>query len=133
MSRNSTAWRADGTLARLDTAFSRDQADKVYVQHRMLEAAADLWRWLQQGAHFYVCGDATRMAKDVDAALRRIARGEGGLSEAQATRLDRRTGAPGPLPAGYLLRDRSPTEKPVPDQRAALPRQRLFVVLYTSA
>lgn len=79
------AWRANGTLARLDTAFSRDQASKVYVQHRMLEAAADLWRWLQQGAHFYVCGDATRMAKDVDAALRRIARTEGGLSEAQAT------------------------------------------------
>jgi sulfite reductase (NADPH) flavoprotein alpha-component len=79
------AWRADGTLARLDTAFSRDQADKVYVQHRMLEAATDLWRWLQQGAHFYVCGDATRMAKDVDAALRRIARDEGGLSDAQAT------------------------------------------------
>ncbi len=79
------AWRADGTLARLDTAFSRDQANKLYVQHRMLEASADLWRWLQQGAHFYVCGDATRMARDVDAALRRIARGEGGLSEAQAT------------------------------------------------
>jgi sulfite reductase (NADPH) flavoprotein alpha-component len=79
------AWQADGTLARLDTAFSRDQAAKVYVQHRMLEAATDLWRWLQQGAHFYVCGDATRMAKDVDAALRRIARTEGGLSETQAT------------------------------------------------
>ena len=79
------AWRADGTLARLDTAFSRDQANKLYVQHRMLEASAALWRWLQQGAHFYVCGDATRMARDVDAALRRIARSEGGLSEAQAT------------------------------------------------
>jgi sulfite reductase (NADPH) flavoprotein alpha-component len=79
------AWRETGTLARLDTAFSRDQAKKVYVQHRMLEAAADLWRWLQQGAQFYVCGDATRMAKDVDAALRRVARDEGGLSETQAT------------------------------------------------
>ena len=80
-----TAWLADGTLARLDTAFSRDQSRKVYVQHRMQENAADLWRWLQQGAHFYVCGDAQRMAKDVDAALRRIARSEGNLTEAQAT------------------------------------------------
>lgn len=80
-----TAWLADGTLGRLDTAFSRDQRNKVYVQHRMLEAATDLWRWLQQGAHFYVCGDALRMARDVDAALRRIARTEGGLTEDQAT------------------------------------------------
>jgi sulfite reductase (NADPH) flavoprotein alpha-component len=80
-----SAWLADGTLARLDVAFSRDQASKVYVQHRMQENAADLWRWLQQGGHFYVCGDATRMARDVDAALRRIARSEGGLSETQAT------------------------------------------------
>ncbi len=51
----------------------------------MLEAATDLWRWLQQGAYFYVCGDATRMARDVDAALRRIARTEGGLTETQVT------------------------------------------------
>jgi sulfite reductase (NADPH) flavoprotein alpha-component len=77
-------WLADGTLARLDVAFSRDQAAKNYVQHRMAEHAADLWRWLQEGAHFYVCGDATRMARDVDAALRRIAMIEGGLDEAQA-------------------------------------------------
>jgi len=78
------AWLADGTLARLDVAFSRDQARKDYVQHRMAEHAADLWRWLQDGAHFYVCGDATRMARDVDAALRRIAMLEGQLDEAQA-------------------------------------------------
>jgi sulfite reductase (NADPH) flavoprotein alpha-component len=78
------AWQADGTLARLDVAFSRDQARKDYVQHRMAENAADLWRWLQEGAHFYVCGDATRMARDVDAALRRIAMTEGKLDEAQA-------------------------------------------------
>jgi hypothetical protein len=63
------AWRKTGTLSRLDTAFSRDQANKIYVQDRMLENAADLWRWLQDGAYFYVCGDALRMAKDVDAAL----------------------------------------------------------------
>jgi sulfite reductase (NADPH) flavoprotein alpha-component len=83
--REFTGWANDGTLSRLDTAFSRDQQAKIYVQHRMMEAASDLWRWLQQGAHFYVCGDAMRMAKDVDAALRQIARGEGGLSDAQAT------------------------------------------------
>ncbi len=78
------AWLADGTLRRLDTAFSRDQAEKIYVQHRMAENAADLWRWLQDGGHFYVCGDALRMARDVDTALRQVAMTEGGLNEAQA-------------------------------------------------
>jgi sulfite reductase (NADPH) flavoprotein alpha-component len=78
------AWLADGTLSRLDVAFSRDQASKDYVQHRMADNAADLWRWLQDGAHFYVCGDANRMARDVDAALRRIAMSEGKLDEGQA-------------------------------------------------
>jgi sulfite reductase (NADPH) flavoprotein alpha-component len=78
------AWLADGTLSRLDVAFSRDQAGKDYVQHRMADNAADLWRWLQDGAHFYVCGDANRMARDVDAALRRIAMTEGRLDETQA-------------------------------------------------
>lgn len=78
------SWLARGTLSRLDTAFSRDQAQKIYVQNRMIEAAADLWRWLQDGAHFYVCGDASRMAKDVDAALRRIAMEQGGLDESRA-------------------------------------------------
>jgi sulfite reductase (NADPH) flavoprotein alpha-component len=77
-------WLADGTLRRLDTAFSRDQAEKLYVQHRMAENAADLWRWIQDGGHFYVCGDAMRMAKDVDTALRLVAMTEGGLDEAQA-------------------------------------------------
>jgi sulfite reductase (NADPH) flavoprotein alpha-component len=61
-----------GVLHRLDLAFSRDQAEKVYVQTRMLEQARELYGWLEDGAHFYVCGDATRMAKDVDAALRLI-------------------------------------------------------------
>jgi sulfite reductase (NADPH) flavoprotein alpha-component len=73
-------WAADGHLARLDLAFSRDQAEKVYVQQRMLEAGAELWSWLQAGAHFYVCGDASRMAKDVDAALHEVAEKVGGLS-----------------------------------------------------
>jgi sulfite reductase (NADPH) flavoprotein alpha-component len=73
-----------GTLHRLDLAFSRDQADKVYVQHRMLEQAAELWRWLEEGAHFYVCGDASRMAKDVDAALKQVIETAGGKSAEQA-------------------------------------------------
>jgi sulfite reductase (NADPH) flavoprotein alpha-component len=59
----------DGVLTRLDTAFSRDQPQKVYVQDRMQEHAADLFEWLERGAYFYVCGDVTRMAKDVEAAL----------------------------------------------------------------
>jgi sulfite reductase (NADPH) flavoprotein alpha-component len=63
------AMQADGTLTRLDTAFSRDQAEKVYVQDRMREHAAELYAWLQRGAYFYVCGDAARMAKAVELAL----------------------------------------------------------------
>jgi sulfite reductase (NADPH) flavoprotein alpha-component len=77
-------WLADGTLARLDLAFSRDQMEKIYVQDRMRAQGGDLWRWLQDGAHFYVCGDAMRMARDVDAALRGIAMREGRMDEAQA-------------------------------------------------
>lgn len=73
-------WRTDGRLHRLDTAFSRDQSEKVYVQHRMHENAAELWAWLEAGAHFYVCGDASRMAKDVDTALHRIVETVGGKS-----------------------------------------------------
>ncbi|MFF3614979.1 molybdopterin-dependent oxidoreductase [Streptomyces sp. NPDC002580] len=75
-----TAFLADGTLSRLDTAFSRDQRAKVYVQDRMREHGPQLWSWLQEGAHFYVCGDASRMAKDVDRSLRDIATTHGGLS-----------------------------------------------------
>jgi sulfite reductase (NADPH) flavoprotein alpha-component len=69
-----------GHLTKLSTAFSRDQTEKIYVQHRMLEHAAELWSWLEAGAHFYVCGDATRMAKDVDNALHRIIEIAGGKS-----------------------------------------------------
>ena len=61
-----TAMQRDGVLTRLDLAFSRDQAEKIYVQNRMLENAGELWAWLESGAHVYVCGDAKRMAKDVD-------------------------------------------------------------------
>ncbi|GEK17094.1 bifunctional reductase [Cellulomonas persica] len=71
---------SDGTLDRLDTAFSRDQRSKVYVQDRMREHGARLWAWLQDGASFFVCGDASRMAKDVDTALREIVATHGGLS-----------------------------------------------------
>jgi sulfite reductase (NADPH) flavoprotein alpha-component len=73
-------WRGDGHLDRLSLAFSRDQAEKLYVQHRMVEQGADLWRWLDEGAHFYVCGDASRMAKDVDAALKDIVARHGGMN-----------------------------------------------------
>ena len=74
------AWQNQGRLHRLDLAFSRDQANKIYVQHRMLENARELWSWLQGGAHFYVCGDAKRMAKDVHQALTDIAQEHGGLT-----------------------------------------------------
>ncbi len=70
----------DGHLTKLSTAFSRNQAEKIYVQNRMLENAAELWSWLEAGAHFYVCGDASRMAKDVDAALHKIIETAGGKS-----------------------------------------------------
>ncbi len=69
---------------RLDLAFSRDQAEKIYVQHRMAENARDIWAWLQDGAHLYVCGDAERMAKDVEAALVRIAEEQGNLTPEEA-------------------------------------------------
>ncbi len=74
------AYLASGALTRLDTAFSRDQAAKVYVQDRMRENAAELWQWIQQGAYFYVCGDAKRMAKDVDAALHALVSEQGGMT-----------------------------------------------------
>ncbi|GAB7069656.1 bifunctional nitrate reductase/sulfite reductase flavoprotein subunit alpha [Mycolicibacterium hodleri] len=70
----------DGLLSRLDVAFSRDQPERVYVQHKIRDYGADVWRWLEDGAHVYVCGDATRMAKDVDDALTAVIRTHGGLS-----------------------------------------------------
>jgi len=74
----------DGFLTRLDVAFSRDQRQKIYVQDRMLEHGARLWRWLQDGAHVYVCGDASRMAKDVEATLVTVAQQHGGLTDEAA-------------------------------------------------
>ncbi len=79
-----TAWQKSGLLSRVDTAFSRDQAEKIYVQDRMREAGAELWAWLEKGAHFYVCGDAKRMAKDVDAALHDVIATHGGKSPEDA-------------------------------------------------
>lgn len=69
----------DGLLTHLSLAFSRDQAQKVYVQDRLREQGAELWRWLQDGARLYICGDASHMAKDVDQALRQVAQTHGGL------------------------------------------------------
>jgi sulfite reductase (NADPH) flavoprotein alpha-component len=74
------AMQKDGILTKLDTAFSRDQAEKIYVQNRMRENADEIWSWLQEGGYVYVCGDAKRMAKDVDTALHKIAETAGGLS-----------------------------------------------------
>lgn len=73
-----------GVLTRLETAWSRDQEEKIYVQHRMIESGSELWKWLEEGAHFYVCGDAKRMAKDVDDALHAIVTQHGGKSATEA-------------------------------------------------
>jgi sulfite reductase (NADPH) flavoprotein alpha-component len=79
------AYLNEGLLTRLDCAWSRDQAQKVYVQHKMTENAAEIWKWIDaEGAYFFVCGDARRMAKDVDATLRNIVREQGGKSVEQA-------------------------------------------------
>jgi len=75
---------AGGALTRLETAFSRDQAEKIYVQHRMREHAREFWEWLERGAHVYVCGDAKKMAKDVDAALHEVVQSAGGRTKDQA-------------------------------------------------
>ena len=77
-------WREKKVLHRLNTAFSRDQPEKIYVQQRMLENSEELWQWLEAGAYFYVCGDASRMAKDVDAALHRIVEAAGGKPPEEA-------------------------------------------------
>ncbi len=82
-----TEWQdylADGILTKLDVAFSRDQKEKVYVQDRMRENAKELYAWIQEGASFYVCGDASRMATDVDVALHDIIEQEGGMSKEDA-------------------------------------------------
>jgi len=77
-------WRDDGFLTRLSLAFSRDQPEKVYVQDRLRQHGAHLWQWIADGAHVYVCGDAARMAKDVDVALRDVVAEHGGMSAQDA-------------------------------------------------
>lgn len=79
-------WRVLETKGklRLEVAFSRDQEYKIYVQHRMIEQGSDIFEWLENGAYFYVCGDATRMAKDVDAALYEVVRCSGKFNEEDA-------------------------------------------------
>jgi sulfite reductase alpha subunit-like flavoprotein len=77
------AAQQSGLLTRFDTAFSRDQRSKIYVQDRMRERGAELWRWLSEGAAVYVCGDAARMAKDVDATLREVVSRHGAMSSGQ--------------------------------------------------
>ncbi|HVJ46661.1 MAG TPA: sulfite reductase subunit alpha [Luteolibacter sp.] len=79
-----TAFVKDGTLARLDLAWSRDQKEKIYVQNVMNNEGAELWAWLQEGAAFYVCGDASRMAKDVDKALHDVIEKHGKMSAEDA-------------------------------------------------
>jgi sulfite reductase (NADPH) flavoprotein alpha-component len=73
-------YQRQGQLHQLDLAFSRDQPNRIYVQHRMREQARELWNWIQNGAYFYVCGDARHMAKDVHQTLIEIAQHQGGLS-----------------------------------------------------
>lgn len=77
-------WVESGALTRLDLAFSRDQDEKIYVQHRMIQAGAEMWQWLCRGAHFYICGDAARMAKDVDNALKQIVAEHGAMTPDEA-------------------------------------------------
>ena len=79
------AFAQSGVLTRMDTAFSRDGATKIYVQDRMQENAPDLWKWIADGAYVYVCGDAARMARDVDETLRGIIAQQSGRSPHSAT------------------------------------------------
>jgi sulfite reductase (NADPH) flavoprotein alpha-component len=78
--------RSAGFLTRLTLAWSRDGKEKIYVQHRMREVGRDLWSWLNDGAHIYVCGDAQRMAKDVEAALVDVIAEHGGCSPSDSVK-----------------------------------------------
>lgn len=77
-------YRKNGLLTRYDFAWSRQANEKIYVQHKLREQAADIWAWLQRGAHIYVCGDATKMARDVEQALLDIVSAQGQLSTEDA-------------------------------------------------
>jgi sulfite reductase (NADPH) flavoprotein alpha-component len=82
-----SALMSQGALTKLSTAWSRDGVQKIYVQDRMREAGSDIWNWLQRGAHFYICGDAKRMAKDVEQALTDIIAQESGVTGDEAKAL----------------------------------------------
>ena len=84
-------WMDSGDLYRFTTAWSRDQEEKIYVQHRLKEHGAEIWEWFDNGAYFYICGDKSRMAKDVHRALIEIAMEHGGMSEADATHFIEKT------------------------------------------
>ncbi len=115
--------RASGQLTRLTLAWSRDANEKIYVQHRMREVGRDLWAWLNDGAHIYVCGDAQRMAKDVETALVDIVAEHGGCSPADAKALRRRTEGERPLSGGRVLRSEASgrDRRPHPIRNAARP------------
>ena len=85
------SWLDSGDLYRFTTAWSRDQAEKIYVQHRLKEHGAEVWEWFENGAYFYICGDKTYMAKDVHRALIEIAMEHGGMSEEDATHFIEKT------------------------------------------
>ena len=84
-------WMDEGDLYRFTTAWSRDQEEKIYVQHRLKEHGAEVWEWFERGAYFYICGDKKYMAKDVHKALIDIAIEHGGMSEADATHFIEKT------------------------------------------
>lgn len=85
------SWLQNGTLYRYTTAWSRDQAEKIYVQHRMAEHGEEIWEWIDNGAYFYICGDKNYMAKDVHKTLIQIAQDHGGLSLEDATHFIEKT------------------------------------------
>ena len=78
------AWLESGVLNKIDTAFSRDQDEKIYVQNRIIQQAAEFYQWLEEGGSIYICGDASRMAKDVDLAIHKVVELAGGKSEEEA-------------------------------------------------
>ncbi len=84
-------WLDEGHLYRFTTAWSRDQEEKIYVQHRLKEHGAEIWEWFERGAYFYICGDKQYMAKDVHRALIQIAIDHGGMSEDDATHFIEKT------------------------------------------
>jgi sulfite reductase (NADPH) flavoprotein alpha-component len=85
------AWLDEGHLYQFTTAWSRDQEEKIYVQHRLKEHGAQIWEWFERGAYFYICGDKTYMAKDVHRALIEIAKEHGGMNDADATHFIEKT------------------------------------------